>query len=229
MSEVIKIRGKIGSVRVGTAHARHALPNLNAGHAPEQESERFPEPEPLHIAPLPSVDIDALLAAEFERGRKTGMQDAEADLLVRHEQEMSVEREHADAFFGSFQKEMGRLQERLQTDAFRFAVAVAGRIVKKEIALDDDVVVRQVHEAIRRVAGVESVRIRINPADEASLRQHKETLIAGSESVREIVLEADEKVGRGGCILETSSGTVDARIATQLEQIEAALFGQTIS
>jgi len=34
-------------------------------------------------------------------------------------------------------------------------------------------------------------------------------------------------VERGGCIIESPSGNIDARISTQLAQIDSALFGTT--
>jgi flagellar biosynthesis/type III secretory pathway protein FliH len=39
-------------------------------------------------------------------------------------------------------------------------------------------------------------------------------------------VEPDESIEPGSCIVECASGNVDARWATQLRQVEAALFGR---
>ncbi len=106
---------------------------------------------------------------------------------------------------------------------------MAGKILKREVTLENQVVLGQVHDALRRLTGVESVKLRVSPRDEALVRQERALLMTSSESVRELIIESDEKIEPGGCMLETASGTVDARLSTQLEQIEAALFGQVLS
>jgi Flagellar biosynthesis/type III secretory pathway protein len=45
-----------------------------------------------------------------------------------------------------------------------------------------------------------------------------------ADSVREIVIESDNKVERGGCIIESDLGNIDARLSTQFELIEEALL-----
>jgi flagellar assembly protein FliH len=120
---------------------------------------------------------------------------------------------------------MTGFQERLERDLFRFALAVAERIVRREVMMDDATILRQVKDAIRRVVGVESIRLRIHPQDEAVVRQHRPGIIASVDSLRDVVVEPDAAVEPGGCIIDSSSGNVDARISTQLQQIETALFG----
>jgi flagellar assembly protein FliH len=88
-------------------------------------------------------------------------------------------------------------------------------------------VIRQVRDALRRVVGVESVILRVHPDDEPAVREHRQPLLTGVDSLREFVVEADEKIERGGCIIESPSGTIDARLSTQLRQVETAVFGQT--
>ena len=116
----------------------------------------------------------------------------------------------------------------LEQDAYRFALAVAERIVKREITLDESVVMRQIRDAIRRIIGVETITVRVHPDDETLVRSHRPALLSSSDSVREIIIEGDDTVERGGCILESATGNVDARIGSQLRQIESALFGTQV-
>ena len=43
---------------------------------------------------------------------------------------------------------------------------------------------------------------------------------------RALQFRTDDRVGRGGCVIETELATIDARLATQLEAIERALRGE---
>ena len=124
-------------------------------------------------------------------------------------------------------KEFSNLQQRSEEIVIRFTLAVAEQILRREVILDDTVVLQQIKEGLRRVLGVDHIKVRVNPVDEAMVREHRASIASGSDSLRDMLIEADEKVERGGCILESDSGNVDVRISTQMKKIEAALLEKT--
>ncbi len=225
MSETVKIRGRVSGVRIAPPSAtRHALPELSADPPPRTaRTTSAPAPTP------PPPDLDTLLDEAFQQGRAAGRREAEQDAAAGLQEKIDEERARCQALAASLTDQLAALADRLEREAFQFALAVAGRILKREVTLDDQAVLGQIHDAVRRVSGVESVRVRVNPRDEALVRQERPLLMTSSESVRELIIETDDKIEPGGCMLETGSGTVDARFSTQLEQIEAALFGQVVS
>jgi flagellar assembly protein FliH len=210
-----------------TSHTRHALPDLEgqaaAGSAPVLESMQSAVPS------YSNEMIESAIAAEFERGRAQGRAEAESECSDRLRTESAEEAKRLEVLLQSMGKQVENLGEQRAKAAYRFALAVAARIVRREVSIDDNVVLRTIQESLRRVAGVENIRVRLNPGDEAIVRAHRTMLLTGTDSIHDFVIEPDEKVEQGGCILETGSGTVDARLASQLEQIEMALFGQIIS
>jgi flagellar assembly protein FliH len=150
----------------------------------------------------------------FEEGQASALRGVEAD----HE---ALER-----LMRSLREQMELLFVRMQSEAFQFALAVAGKIVKREVFIDNEVVIRQIREAVSRIVGVESIKLRIHPEDELFVRERKGILLSSAESIREVLIEVDDKMERGDCIIESAAGNVDARRSTQLAQIEAALFGE---
>jgi flagellar assembly protein FliH len=74
----------------------------------------------------------------------------------------------------------------------------------------------------------EKVTVRVNPADVEMLRSHREALLNGHdvESVR--VIE-DQRVDRGGVVIETESGTIDAKISSQLREARRALHVEDLA
>ena len=124
--------------------------------------------------------------------------------------------------------EFGRFQHAAEVSVVKLALAIADRIVKREVSIDKDLVLRQIHEATKRVVGVERIKLRVNPQDEEYMREHRSAILSTTDAVRELVVEGDDTIERGGCILESDSGNVDALIATQFERIEAALLTENI-
>jgi flagellar assembly protein FliH len=166
-----------------------------------------------------------VLASEYRRGYEAGMAAAQKELEQELERQLRVRAESTSKIIVAVQRQLAALFEQLEREAFRFALAVAERIVKREVSTDDDVVIRQLREAVHRVVGSESIKVRVHPADEALLREHRSEVLTSIDSIRELIIEADDKIERGGCIIESTSGNIDARWSTQLKQIDAALFG----
>ena len=174
--------------------------------------------------PVDENDSASRLERAYAQGRAEGRAEAEAEMQER----LAIARTEADERIGALMEGIARqvrvFTTTLEHDAYAFSLAVAARIVKREISLDGEAVVRQVREALRRIVGVETIKLRIHPDDEVLIRSHRTTLMASSDALREVVIEPDAAIERGGCIIESTSGNVDARIATQLRQIENALY-----
>jgi flagellar biosynthesis/type III secretory pathway protein FliH len=182
----------------------------------------------VHVAPLNEDLLEARLREEYERGRLDGITEAVTARNVSDEAERLAASDRIAALLERIAQQTSRFMGTLEQDAYRFALAVAERIVKREITLDESLVMRQIRDSMHRIIGVETITVRVHPDDETLVRSHRPVLLSSSDSVREIIIEGDDTVERGGCILESSTGNVDARIGSQLRQIESALFGTQV-
>lgn len=103
------------------------------------------------------------------------------------------------------------------------SVAIARRIIGKELASREDAVIDIVESGIRHVRHKHKLLIRVNPLD-------VETVVLESERLekrtggRYIDVVPDTDVAAGGCIIESESGTVDARVETQLRVLQRGLL-----
>lgn len=161
---------------------------------------------------------------DFQRGFDAGVRHAEQEWMEKHETELEIERERVAEFIENGKREFLKLQAETDKTIVALAVAIAERILWREVRFDREAVLRQIHEAIKRVVGVEKIKIRINPLDESTVRGSRSKIMAEADAVRDMVIESDENIGRGGCFIESESGNIDALISTQLRKIEAALL-----
>ena len=179
--------------------------------------------------------IQRSLEREYRRGHDDGFKEAERILRADFEARVSDERKKTtlkvivqlESLMENIRNEFSNLQQKSEEIVIRFTLAIAEQILRREVILDDAVVLQQIKEGLRRVLGVDHIKVRVNPIDEAMVREHRAAVASGSDSLRDMLIEADEKVERGGCILESDSGNVDVRISTQLKRIEAALLEKT--
>jgi flagellar assembly protein FliH len=106
-----------------------------------------------------------------------------------------------------------------EEDAVKLAVAVARRILHRELAVDPDSLLGVVKATIGRVDSRDVHRIRVHPDDVAALQRH----LAALNLPPRVEVSADRALERGGVIVETSRGSMDASISSQLAEIENGL------
>ncbi len=100
---------------------------------------------------------------------------------------------------------------------------IARKVIKDEVVERKEVVLNNIREALRRIKDRDRVDIRVNFMDLELTTAHKDELIKMMESLRKVNIYEDSRIDRGGCIIETDVGSIDARISTQLKELEEAI------
>ncbi|GAC1423369.1 MAG: hypothetical protein NVSMB5_17190 [Candidatus Velthaea sp.] len=109
-----------------------------------------------------------------------------------------------------------------EPELVRLAMGIAERVLHQQIALDRGVVVEMARSAISRLLDRESITVRVNPSDLDRMREHREDVLAIGE-VKNLRIIEDQRVDRGGVIVETDGGSVDAKISTQVSEAKKIL------
>jgi flagellar assembly protein FliH len=112
-----------------------------------------------------------------------------------------------------------RLREQAERDVVRLAVAIARRVVRRELAIDPQAITGLVKAAIEQLAAEERIRVRIHPEDAAAVRSS----LAQAGRADSVEVTGDAGLERGSVIFETERGNLDASAETQLAEIERGL------
>lgn len=100
------------------------------------------------------------------------------------------------------------------------AVEIASKIIQEEISLQPEIVQRTVETALRRVSDLEQVVVKVNPLDLDLILPKQDTFKQLVPDVQNFSIEGAHTIQRGGCIIETNSGSINASLNTQLSIIE---------
>jgi flagellar biosynthesis/type III secretory pathway protein FliH len=152
-----------------------------------------------------------LRSEAVEQGRQEGIRVAAAG-----REDLEIERERLET-------ERERLLDRAEEEIVHLALAVAGKVLALAVQ-DERAVVESARRALARVRGRKELVARVHPADVPALRAEGPGLLPGATRAERLEIRQDPGVGRGGVILETEAGTVDARIEAQLEALGQALL-----
>jgi flagellar assembly protein FliH len=172
------------------------------------------DPEPS----VPSIDLAQVEKTAYEsgfrQGEKAGMEIAERKLEV-------VMKRYSEAIL-EVAGLRSTLYSQIEREVVKLAVAVSKKIVHREIQVDRDIIQTLVRVALSHVAEKSAVTIHLNPVDYSYLMERREEL-SQSEG-RDISLMADKSVERGGCLIQTQCGDIDARIDEEFREVEQSFF-----
>lgn len=98
------------------------------------------------------------------------------------------------------------------------------KIVKIISENQKNVVMSNVLQALRKVKGRGDVTVRVNISDLKLTTEHTKDFLQSVENITNLTILEDSSIDRGGCIVETDFGAIDARISSQLSELEQKIL-----
>ncbi len=110
-----------------------------------------------------------------------------------------------------------------QAEVGRLAIAIAEKIIGKELSLNPKIITDIIAQAIKAANIRGACRILVNSKDYEIIEPFWTAIPSFQPPGYTWELLPDTRVSRGGCIIEAGGGTIDAQLETQLEQVATAL------
>jgi flagellar assembly protein FliH len=106
----------------------------------------------------------------------------------------------------------------VERDAVELALALAAKILAGELEAHPERVVDAVRGALRRIANRRQIVVLVDPGDLDVVSAAVGELRAQVGGIETCDVQADRRVGRGGALVRTVEGEIDATVKTQLER-----------
>ncbi len=165
---------------------------------------------------LAAVDPEAELNALREAARAEGYAQGVAAGRVEGEQACSRMKQLAE----SFSSTLDNLDFRLADMVLELALDVARQVVAGELAARPERILDVVNMALKQMAETSrEARLLLNPDDAALVRPHLDQVL---DKNRLRIVE-DVRIVRGGCLIETSQGDLDATLPARWRQVVQVL------
>lgn len=158
----------------------------------------------------------------YDRGFVDGKQVATATMLTEVQRQQEVLK-NFDTLLGNLHGNFDRSLLGMERSVVELALVVAGAVVGEEVRRDKSVVIRQVQKSLEALRGADTITVRLNTDDYDGLMQVKSAFITDPARASRVHLLADEGVEPGGCVVESSLGSIDAQLRTQLGKIAETL------
>jgi flagellar assembly protein FliH len=164
-------------------------------------------------------DADTLRAQAREQGLREGREEALAMLTPA----LEALAQAAEAV----QADQHARADRLERHAVDLALFLAEKVIGGAIAVQPDQVIEAVRGALRGIVDRERVTVLVHPEDLHMVRDAMDGLRATLGGIEHCEVQAERRVSRGGAVVRTPEGDVDARVETKLQRarevVEAAL------
>lgn len=197
----------------GTSAERSSLLRRTAEEARQILASARAEAEAILAAAR--AEADSIREAAKQEGYAQGRADAREELLAA--------RAELDQLVDDINRQHERFLSEAEPQLAQLALMIAAKVIEREVVLAGDVAVSIASACIRRIKERRWLRIHVNPESIESIRAAREEILAQTGTDARLEVTEDPRVDPGGCVIESPSGLMDARIQTRIGILQEAL------
>jgi len=162
--------------------------------------------------------IDEREQSAFERGRREGERKLSEQLILQRNDMVQLQ----NGVLTGLRNALPQLIQESETALMNLALEAARKFVA-DMPIDKELMESVIRESLRQVEDTAEVIIQLHPDDLALLRKYNAQILNGLPETGPMKFIASAEVSRGGCLVQTRFGLVDARRETKLEQLQHTL------
>jgi flagellar assembly protein FliH len=157
--------------------------------------------------------------ASYELGRIEGEKSL-SDQLLKQRAELH---ELMSGVLASLRQAVPQVVRETENTVVSLALEVAQKLVS-DMPVSVPMIEAAVRDALLQVEGTAQLTVRLHPADLELLKSAVSPVLAAAELGEEFRFLGSPEVSRGGCLIQTRFGTVDARRETKFDLIKRSLL-----
>jgi flagellar assembly protein FliH len=154
----------------------------------------------------------------------------EAYLLGKREGAEKVEKRFGETIkaFSAALEDLSQLRESIlknsADDMLRLVLAMVEQIIPCAVSLNPEIIHHTIVKALQASVDSDVYHVKVHPDDLAMVMEKKPLMLASISGLKNITVEPDQSISRGGCLVESELGEVDATIESQLDEIRAKII-----
>jgi flagellar assembly protein FliH len=154
----------------------------------------------------------------YERGRRDGERALSEQLLQQRSEMVELQ----NGILHSLRQAVPEVIRETEAALIHLALESAQKIVAG-LPISSELIEAVVREAVRQVEDTAEVTVQLNPDDLALLRKHNSPVLNKDSDSGQLRFVSSSEVTRGGCLVQTRFGLIDARRETKIQQLKQTL------
>jgi len=161
----------------------------------------------------------------FVKGRNEGfshgVKNGSDETAAKYEQQINELQKNVTRFIETFEQSRHEQFENIDHVLLKLVFEITKKVINCEVITNREYVLSVIKKAIHYIGDKERLIVRVAPRDFEIVSGRKDFWLPVTERVKNIIIENDERITQGGCIIESNSGTVDARLGVQFKELES--------
>lgn len=159
------------------------------------------------------------VAAQLEAAESEARAHARREWEEELQHRIAIEQARVVRICEEFGRERVRYFAEVEAEVVKLSLAVAARVLHREVNLDPLLLTATVRIALEKIADNSATKVHVPLSEVESWRKG---FAEGADCKVEFI--GDERLGAGECTLDTNVGRVNLGVSAQLEEIEKGFF-----
>ncbi|MCB5250109.1 MAG: FliH/SctL family protein [Candidatus Cloacimonadales bacterium] len=156
----------------------------------------------------------------YQKGIKEGVKQAQHQFQSQVNQTLKIFNQLLD----SISSQTDKIKEDQQQELLDFIISIARKVIDTELEINPNIILNVLKNALNLINEREEIRILVNPKDWLTVKENLKNLNVQFELPKQIEVINANEISPGGCRIEFSSGSIDADIETQFQEIRRKLL-----
>ena len=170
-------------------------------------------------------ETERIIQQATEQGEERGKHEGYQEGYQNGQKALDFAVERLQVITGRLLDQRKRILTDVETHIVDLALLIAKKVVKIIASNNREVVVENVRQALRLLSAERQITIRVNPDDLKLSEEELKRVTAALEKEKTIAFYADATIEKGGCLIESDLGNIDAQIGSQLLELEQQIQG----
>ncbi len=172
--------------------------------------------------------LEKLIQENFKKGFESGYEKAFSELEENYKNNLKEKIKDYNNYIRSVDDKVQRYENEFEDLVVETSFKIAEKIVRQKLEKDSNIV-EVLSESLKKIIGSNNIIIKLNPTDYKQIQENNSQSSFLDESLSKVKYEVDERIEKGGCIVETEIGNVDARISSQLSELKKYFEKETVN
>ncbi|MEW5993910.1 MAG: FliH/SctL family protein [Candidatus Zixiibacteriota bacterium] len=164
-----------------------------------------------HLSRTRQVAYDEGFAAGYEKGRAEGRTETQ-QVLGKFDTAIS------DAV-----RQRQQLLEQARRKILDLVIQLSRKVTFDAVSVDPESTMQIINAVIDTLVDKSRLKIKVNPEHFPTVRENIDRFLPDSADIKDLTIEPDPRVRYGGCLIETPTDDIDARVESQLKVLEETL------
>ncbi|WP_199873059.1 FliH/SctL family protein [Inediibacterium massiliense] len=159
-----------------------------------------------------------------EDGYKKGCEEGHSNGYIKGKEESQNFIREALQIKNEMLKTKENLVKNLEKEVIGLVIQTVEKLLNDKIESSHETIIGLIKSGLNKCAYTETLTLRVSPNDYEYVSSVKEKILCLVENIDDIIIKQDATLTKGSCIIDTISGSVDASIQTQFEQVKSLFY-----